>query len=99
QFCLANQIDPGNYSKLERGRLQPPKDISPILRGLGLTPSDDEWTELTDLAAVCSGKVPDDLLSDEKIVSSLPALFRTIRGTQLEEGKLDELIDLLRREG
>ena len=100
EFCLRNKIDPGNYSKLERGHFPPPEShdlLEKYATALGLKPGSDNWLELFDLAAAERGRIPEDLMSDEKIVDKLPVLFRTMRGTPLSVDQLDELIEHVRR--
>ncbi len=99
-FCEKNGFDPGNISKLERGRMPPPaseEKLSQYARALGMEPPMKEWVEFFDLAAVCRGEIPADLLSDEEVVSRLPVLFRTLRGDRVDEKQLDDLIDRIRR--
>jgi transcriptional regulator with XRE-family HTH domain len=100
EFCQNNRIDPGNYSRLERGLFPPPQReeiLEKYALALGLKRGSDEWLELFDLAAAARGQLPKDLLSDEEVVEKLPAIFRTLRGSPLTADKLDELIEKVRR--
>ena len=100
EFCLANGIDPGNYSKLERGLFPPPEKhdlLEKYATALGLKPGSDQWLELFDLAAAERGVIPKDLLSDEELVEKLPLLFRTMRGTPLSPEQLDSFAEHVRR--
>lgn len=98
QFCLENGLDPGNTSRLERGRLQPLQGVKlqERARMLKLEKGSNEWHEFFDLAAAERGTIPDDLLSDEEVVAKLPILFRSLRGRQPTEEDLDELVRKLR---
>lgn len=100
EHCLANGFDPGNYSRLERGRFPPPHKEE-LLEGyasaLGLERGSDEWLELFDLAAASRGQLPSDLLADAELVAKLPALFRTLRGRDVPAELLDDLIEDVRR--
>jgi transcriptional regulator with XRE-family HTH domain len=99
-FCLENKIDPGNYSRLERGMFPPPQRediLEKYATALGLSRGSDEWIEFFDTAAACRGEVPKDLLDDEQLLTKLPVLFRTIRGSKISPEKLDELIEKIRR--
>ncbi len=99
-FCLKNKLDPGNYSRLERGMFAAPQKPELIERyavALGLKPGSDEWLDFFDVAAASRGELPRDLLDDEELLGKLPLLFRTLRGGQVESRKLDELIDRIRR--
>jgi transcriptional regulator with XRE-family HTH domain len=100
EFCLANGLDPGNYSRLERGLFAPPQRedlLAKYATALGLGRGSGEWLEFFDLAATCRGEIPKDLLSDEEVLEKLPVLFRTLRGTRLPPEKLDEIVDKVRR--
>ena len=100
EFCLQNQFDPGNYSRLERGLYPPPQSheqIEKYARALGLQEGSEEWMELFDVAAATRGEIPRDLLSDAELVEKLPVLFRTLRGQPVSPEKLDQLAELIRR--
>ena len=100
QFCSEHNIDPGNFSKLERGVLPPPQDrakLEEYAHALGIAEGSDEWYEFFDTAAASRGKIPPDLMSDEELVEKLPLLFRTIRNKQGSTDNLDDLAELIRR--
>ena len=100
EFCLQNGLDPGNYSKLERGHFPPPEShdlLEKYATALGLKPGSSEWLELFDLAAAERGRIPEDLMSDEDVVDKLPVLFRTIRGMPLSPEQLEQLVEQVRR--
>jgi hypothetical protein len=46
---------------------------------------------------VDSGRIPDCVLDDEKLVAQLPVFFRTISGQKPSEEQLENLIALLRQ--
>lgn len=95
EFCDANGLDPGNYSRMERGLLPPPQKKSLLAKyaaAVGLVDGSDEWAEFFDVAAVSRGEVPYDLMTDEKIVEKLPLVFRTLRGTRITRKVLDDLV-------
>jgi hypothetical protein len=48
-------------------------------------------------AAVDSGRIPDYVLDDEKLVTQRPVFFRTISGQKPSEEQLENLIALLRQ--
>jgi len=99
-FCLLHGLDPGNMSKMERGRLAPPES-SDMLRQyavwLGLEEGSDAWQGFFDAASAGRGSIPQDLLSDQELVDKLPVLFRMIRGTKANGESLDDLIERIRR--
>lgn len=98
-FCQNHGIDPGNWSKLERGILSPPhaEKLEQYAKLVGLKKGTDEWLEFFDLAAAARGEFPDDVMADAKVVGQLPVLFRTLRGQRVEPDKLDELIEMIRK--
>lgn len=100
EFCLRHGLDPGNYSRLERGLFPAPQKAELLAKyagALGLTRGSDDWIEFFDVAAASRGEIPRDLLSDEELVSKLPALFRTIRGKPISAEQLDDFIEQVRR--
>lgn len=100
EFCLQHGIDPGNYSRLERGLFPPPQKeelLEKYATALGVARGSDDWLKLFDFAAASRGQLPKDLLSDDELFEKLPALFRTLRGRAIEPEKLDKFIDDVRR--
>jgi transcriptional regulator with XRE-family HTH domain len=99
EFCLKHGFDPGNISRLERGLVAPPQTqdkLDEYARDLGLKMDSTEWHQFMDFAAAETGRIPEDVLSDEKVVEKLPLLFRRLRGEKIPEEKLDELIRQIR---
>jgi len=95
QFCLDHGHDPSNWSKLERGIIAPPRDEKTLdrwARQLGLRAGTPQWQEFMDLADMARGEIPQYVLDDEELLKKLPAFFRTVRGAELSEKELDELI-------
>jgi len=100
QFCLKNGFDAGNISRLERGRLPPPRSrekLDEYAKGLGLEEGSDDWYKFFDLAAISAGRIPPAILSDEEVVARLPLVFRTLANRQVDGDELDRLIELIRR--
>ena len=99
EFCKRNGVNPGNLSRLERGKTSPPKSLKILKRyatALGLEKESDDWVHFFDLAAAERGEIPTDLMSDKDLVRQLPALFRTLRGGRVR--KLQELSNLVRKQ-
>jgi len=98
EFCRQNGFDPGNLSKMERGRAKPPtgEALEKYARALGLEADSDEWYELHDRAAACAGEIPGRLMNDEEVVKKLPVVFRTLGGKRPTREELESLIDLIR---
>lgn len=97
-FCKIMTIDPGNWSKIERGILPPPKSkrvLREIAKKLNFPENSDDWHALFDLASISF--IPTELLDDQTVVDNLPVFFRTLRGEKPAEKELLSLIEKLRR--
>ncbi len=99
RFCQKYGLDPGNISKLERGKMPPPgrEILEKYARFLQVEEGSSDWFEFFDRAAAARGKIPDDLMSDEELVEKLPLVFRTLRGEKIPQDKLDKLAEEIRR--
>ena len=100
QFCEKFGFDAGNISKLERGLLPPPQSrgkLEQYAEALGLKKGTATWYEFFDLAAASRGQIPEEILTNDKLVAKLPVLFRTLRGERVPEEKLDELMEVIRK--
>jgi len=98
-FCQKNNLDPGNVSRLERGMMPAPQSQKKLIqyaRSLGIRRGTQQWTTFMDMAAASSGKIPSDLMSNERVISRLPAFFRTLRSKKLSDKDIEDLIDRLR---
>jgi len=101
EFCKRIEIDASNWSKVERGLLAPPQDeekLRKIAQVLGIKFGSPLWKEMQDKANIDAGIIPEDILSDEKVLNSLPIFFRTIRSEKPTPEDLDKLIDMIRKE-
>lgn len=99
-FCKRHGFDPGNISKLERGKMPPPESerkLTEYVKALGVKRASDEWYEFFDRAAAERGRIPHDLLSDGEVVDKLPVLFRTLRGRKMDVRKLTSFVDKIRK--
>lgn len=99
EFCRLANIDPSNWSKIERGVLQPPKSkevLQEIAKILGLDRKSEEYHLLMDLAAISF--IPKNLLDNEDIVNKLPVFFRTLRGQPPTRKELEELIRIIKED-
>ena len=98
QFCQEHALDPGNTSKMERGRLPAPaaeEKLKEYAKHLNIKIGSTEWTKFKDLAAISAGKIPEDL-KDKEILSRLPVFFRTMRDKKFSKKDLEELIKKIR---
>ncbi|HCL00460.1 MAG TPA: hypothetical protein DHW42_10210 [Candidatus Marinimicrobia bacterium] len=97
-FCKLTQIDPGNWSKIERGILSPPKSrevLNQIACVLNIEKNSDEYNALFDYAAI--GHIPIEI-TEQQILQKLPMFFRTARGEQPSEEELKSLIEIIRKD-
>ena len=99
QFCQDNGIDPSNWSKIERNVNPPPRDEATLAKwaqALGIVPGTEEWSEFMDSAEVSRGNIPKDVMTDEKLLAKLPVFLRTMRGAELTDEQLDDVIAKVR---
>lgn len=100
EFCRRLSIDASNWSKVERGVLPPPQDedkLRQIADVIGINTESQLFIEMKDKAAIDSGIIPKDLLSDQEILNSLPMFFRTIRSEKPTPEELEKLIEKIRK--
>jgi transcriptional regulator with XRE-family HTH domain len=91
-------IDPGNLSKIERGRVAPPQDpavLQRLVAALELAGT-REGQELMDTAATQNGRIPHDILTNDEVMESLPILLRTVNNRKLDREHLETLIDMIK---
>ena len=97
EFCRTTGIDPGNWSKVERGFLAPPKTrpvLEEVARALSFKEKSDDWQTLFELATISF--IPAELLDDSTVVDKLPVFFRTLRGEKPNKSELEKLIAKIR---
>ena len=100
KFCLRYSLDPGNYSRIERGKALPPKSkekLGKLANHLGLQKDSDEWYDFFDSAAACNGIFPQYIMDDKELATKLPLVFRTLRGQRVDSDKLDLLAEIIRQ--
>ncbi len=100
EFSETHGFDAGNMSKLERGKLAPPRSqdkLEEYARALKVEKGSSEWFEFFDRAAASRGEIPRDVLEDAEVMDHLPVLFRTLRGEQVPEDQLKKLLDIIKR--
>lgn len=99
EFCRLHKHDPGNWSKIERGLLLPPENEATLeiwASQLGLEKGSSDWFNFMDLASLTRGKIPNNILEDEKLMESVPLFFRTIRGEKPDKETLNKLLRIIR---
>jgi transcriptional regulator with XRE-family HTH domain len=97
-ICKLIDYDASNWSKIERGKMSPPNDKNVLLRwakALGIKDS-KRTQEFIDQAVIAQGIIPQDILSREEIVESLPAFFRTLRNKKPTKEEIDRLIEIIK---
>jgi transcriptional regulator with XRE-family HTH domain len=91
-------VDPSNWSKIERGVNPGPKDVV-ILKEwadyFGL--HGEAEADFYDAAAVSRKEIPSDIASDDRIMSALPAFFRSLRDSDMSDEKLRQFVEDLRK--
>jgi len=100
KFCLRYSLDPGNYSRIERGKALPPKSkekLEKLANYLDLQKNSDEWYDFFDSAAACNGTFPQYIMDDKELATKLPLVFRTLRGQRVDSDKLDLLAEIIRQ--
>lgn len=96
-FAERAAIDPGNLSKMERGRESPPQDeavLDRICDALELEGA--AARELKDVAQVENGRIPNDMLENEELMARMPVLLRTVNNQPLTEEQLAALVEAIR---
>ena len=91
---------PSNLSNVERGRVRPPADHKKVLEicdALGLASDDPRRTQLIDLAAQSRGAVPGDVAEAIREEPAIPVLVRTVTNKRLDEKKLSELAEYIKK--
>jgi len=96
--CRIVNYDPSNWSKIERGKMSPPRDEKTLRKWakvLGISKV-KEIQEFIDKANLAQGIIPQDILSQDNVVDFLPAFFRTLRNKKPTKKEIDQLIELIK---
>lgn len=96
--CSADlEVDPSNWSKIERNITPPPKDLAVLERWTAFFAlTGDRKSEFLDLAALARKEIPADMAIDETVIGALPAFFRAVRGQELSGARLKEFMEDLK---
>lgn len=90
-------VDPSNWSKLERGINPAPKDSETLKQWANFFDIEsDKMEQFTDFASLSRREIPLDVASDERVIAALPVFFRAIRGQELEGERLKSFMEDLR---
>ena len=101
RFCQSIDWDASIWSKIERGLLAPPQDeekLKRIAEIIGIEQGSENWQAMKDLSRIGAQKLPDDVVTDRRILKALPLFFRTVRSDKPTEEELDKLIALIKKE-
>lgn len=82
EFCQKYEFDPGNWSRLENGKVRPPSSdevLRSYAKALGLRNGSSGWHDFFDTAYAENGTIPPDLMEDAEFVSRLPNFFSLVR--------------------
>ncbi len=99
KYCEKYELDAGQISRMERGLLPAAKDkvkLEFYAKTLGLKEGSKDWKSFFDLAAVSNKSIVDEIKSPA-FLEKLPVFLRTIDNKNLDEEKLDKLIELIRK--
>ena len=92
-------IDPGNLSKIERGRLAPPQDpevLNRLCAALEYAADDPAAQHIRDVAATQNGRIPFDITGNADVMASLPILLRTVNNKKLNAEQIEKLVKTIR---
>lgn len=90
-------VDASNWSKIERGVNPAPKDIGILEHWATFFRLDaNERQAFFDAAALSRHELPQDIATDTRLLQALPAFFRAVRGTEMDQAKMDQFVKDLR---
>lgn len=97
KFCVANNLDSTEISKLERGRIKPPEDtyLKKIATHLGLTKGSDGWSQFFKLAEDARNSDIREI-TDEELVGMVPVYFRKTENSDYTKEELLSLAETIR---
>ncbi len=93
EYCQIAEIDFSNYSKYERGVLNPPKmkeALKKITSKMDLTA--EEFIELHELALIERGQIPPKLMEKIETTGQTAVFLRVIGNASLTKEKLEKLM-------
>ena len=99
EIAKKTDYDPSNWSKIERGLLNPPADEKKLKKWADvLRLSSEETREFVDEALAVQGRIPEDILNKQEKVDLLPAFFRTVRGDKPTKEEFEKLKEKIEKE-
>ena len=101
KFCELAELDPSNWSKVERDMMPLSLDNEKLTQIaediLHIERSSASWVRFFDLASIAKKKIPDYVYSNEEVINALPIFFRTASKDRPTEEELNKLIELIKR--
>lgn len=93
EFCRERDIDPSNWSKIERGINPPPGDPKILNRWARFFDlSGEELQSFLDAAAIARNEIPQDLVADDRLAARLPVFFQAARKGRLGKEETAKLL-------
>ncbi len=96
-FCTQNGFDPGNQSRLERGRAKAPTEdrVLEYAAALQIAEGTAAHQQFVDAAAISRSDL-EKIVPDRALLNLLPAYMRTINDKKLTKQELIQLVEFLR---
>lgn len=98
-FCELAGLDPSNWSKIERNRLNltiNDDQLTKLAELINIKEGTTDYTTFMDLATLAKGIIPHTVYSDAEVLEVLPVLFRTASGERPTQKEKEKLIELIR---
>ena len=90
-------VDASNWSKIERGVNPAPKDIAVLENWATFFQLvGEERQAFFDTAALSRRELPHDIATDARLLQALPAFFRAVRGSEMDQAKMEQFVQDLR---
>ena len=97
QCCAELEVDPSNWSKMERGIHPAPKDTGVLEQWASFFKLEaNERQVFFDAAALSRRELPSDLATDGLLLQALPAFFRAVRSNEMDQAKMEQFIQDLK---
>jgi transcriptional regulator with XRE-family HTH domain len=100
KFALLMEMDASRWSKIERGQLPFPEEVSKfekLTENLQISHNSTEWYNLRDLVSISRRTIPEYVYEDKEILKALPIFFRTAQsGDRPTDEELNDIIRILK---
>ena len=98
KFAEMANMDAGNLSRIERGKVSPPQEPEVLNRmayALGLVPGTLYYQAFINAAHFSNGRLPPDILSDAEVMAKMPLFLCGLRSPMTQE-KMEKLMTIIR---